>query len=291
MNQSTFSPHILEIQALECLLAIGQTASFSKAAERVHKTQSAVSQKIAKLEDLLKCKLIDRENKNRLTEQGELLYRYANKILALHQEAISHFLAPNIRGEIKFALPEDFATVFLAEILAEFKTSFPNVLVNVECDLTMNILKRFHKKQFDIVLVKSVDREDFPDEIELWEVPLVWVAKKQTAINLNQAIPLVLSPKPCIYRASALNALEDAGHRYKVTYSSPSFIGATAAVKADMGLTVLPQNMIPAGLEQIKHPALPRLANVHVSFLIKEGSPSSVHAFAEYLLSKLRRKN
>ena len=289
MPNSMFSPQILEIQSLECFLALVQTRSFSKAGEKVRKSQSAVSQQIAKLEGTLQCRLINREKKNSLTENGEILYSYSLKILKLHQEAITQLLNPELSGEIKFGLPEDFATVFLSGILTEFNIKYPNVLVNVECDLTLNLLKRFHKKQFDLVLVKGTSTADFPNEVEIWDEKLVWVSKENTNINIsNQSIPLVLSPKPCVYRGSALNSLNEKNLKHRIVYSSPSFVGSTAAVKADMGITVLPQNMIPEGLEEFKHKLLPDLKYTHISFLIKEGAPSSVQSFAEYILARLK---
>lgn len=278
----------LEIQALEAFVALVQTRKFSKASEKLHKTQSAISQQIARLEKILGSKLIDRKNKNSLTENGEILYEFAVQILALHKEAINKFLNPELKGEIKFGLPEDFATVFLEDILIEFNKRYPNLLVSVECDLTLNLLKRYHKKHFDLVLVKMDSKEDFPNEVEIWDEQLVWVSKKDTKINVNKgSIPLVLAPKPCVYRARALESLKTNGLKHQVIYSSPSFIGSTAAVKADMGITVMPKNMIPEGLEIYKHKLLPNLKNTHISLLIKKGAPSSAQAFAQYILDNL----
>ena len=185
MTNKVLSASNIEIQDLNTLIAISQSHSFSKAAEKLNKSQSAVSQQVAKLEQNLNCSLIDRDQQNKLTEQGETLLGYAYQITKIHQEAINHFMNPELSGEVKFGLPEDFATVFLSDILAELNSKYPNVHINVERDLTINLLKRFHKKEFDLVLVKTTSIDDFPseNEVDIWDEKLVWVAKENTGIN------------------------------------------------------------------------------------------------------------
>ncbi len=294
MRNPNLNPANIEIQDMQALVGIYHDRSFSKAADKLNKSQSALSQQIAKIENNLGAILVDRDNQNRLTEKGEALYNYSKQILKIHQEAINYFLNPELSGEIRFGLPEDFATLFLPEILMELNLKYPNVHVNVECDLTLNLLKRFHKKHFDLVLVKTTSLDDFPheNEVEIWDEKLVWVSKENTNISIcKDNIPLVLSPKPCVYRKRAIESLNEENLSYKLVYTSASFIGSCAAVKADMGITVLPQNMIPEGLQVFEHSLLPDLKNTHISFLLKSDAPSSVKWFANYVLKKLKRDN
>jgi DNA-binding transcriptional LysR family regulator len=92
----------------------------------------------------------------------------------------------------------------------------------------------------------------------MWREHVVWVGPPEMAANggftpyINQIgddpLPLVLSPSPCVYRARATDALDDMGLPWQVGYTSPSFSGVRAAVKAGLGLTVLPQKMVPDDL-------------------------------------------
>lgn len=293
MSKSVLKPSNIEIQDMLALIALSQSNSFSKAAEELNKSQSALSQQIAKLENSLGTILVNREQQNKLTEQGEVLLSYSNQIMKIHHEALNYFINPELKGEIKFGLPEDFATVFLSDILAELNLKYPNVHISVECDLTLNLLKRFHKNHFDLVLVKTTSIDDFPieNEMDVWDEKLVWVCKENSNIDINkvESIPLVLSPKPCVYRARTLDGLESQNLKYKIIYTSPSLIGACAAVKADMGISVLPQNMIPQGLKILEHDKLPDLKNTHISFLLKGDVPNSVRWFADYVISKLKK--
>mgnify|MGYP001164109814 CR=1 FL=1 len=102
MENSLFSSKVLDIHALECFFALAETKNFNKAGLLINKSQSAVSQQISKLENILGCTLINRDKRNSLTNNGEYLYGYAYKILKLHQEAVTHFSNPELSGEINF---------------------------------------------------------------------------------------------------------------------------------------------------------------------------------------------
>lgn len=283
----------LEISSLQCFVALAEYGSFTQAAAKINITQSAISQQIAKLEKQLKTSLFHRARSNTLTHAGEILLSYAKEILRLEQEAIDYFKEPELEGEIRFGLPEDFATVFLDKVLSDFSLSHPRISVSVECDLTLNLLNNFKKKQFDLVLVKLDNKSDFPNGVEVWREKLVWVAAHNYHKNINtltetaSSIPLVLSPKPCVYRARAIDALDKAGLNWKIVYSSPSFAGATAAVRAGMGITVLPLNMIPSNLDIYRDPKLPDLEDTHISLLCMQNAPKSVKSFADYVLKQL----
>ena len=291
----------LEISSLQCFVALAEYGSFTQAAAKINITQSAISQQIAKLEKQLKTQLFHRARSNSLTHAGEILLSYAKEILRLEQEAIDYFKEPELEGEIRFGLPEDFATVFLDKVLSDFSFSHPRISVSVECDLTLNLLNNFKKKHFDLVLVKLESKSDFPNGVEVWREKLVWVAAHNYNPSNNHApknientnketyssLPLVLSPQPCVYRARAIDALNKAGLNWKIVYSSPSFAGATAAVRAGMGITVLPLNMIPPNLDIYRDPKLPDLEDTHISLLCKDNAKKSVKSFADYVLKQL----
>ena len=276
----------LEIGNLKCFIAVAEEASFTKAANKINITQSALSQQILRLEKNLKVQLLNRNKNNALTDSGEQLLRYARQIVLLEQEALDYFLEPELEGELTFGLPEDFATLYLQDILSDFIFHHPRISVNVECDLTLNLLSNFKKNRFDLVLVKLDDLESFPDGVEVWSEKLVWVASKGFQ-KKDGAVPLVLSPKPCVYRSRAIKALATNNIKSKIVYSSPSYIGSTAAVKAGLGITVLPKNMIPDGLEEYRSGNLPKLEDTHIALLTKRTTSKAVKSFSDYVLAKL----
>ena len=270
-----------------CFIAVAETGSFTKAAERVGRSQSAVSQQVAKLEHLLGKELLVRGKTIELTREGQIFLRYARQIFALQREAIDRLREPELKGEVRFGLPEDFASVFLSDVLVEFGRIHPRVLLNIECDLTLNLFERFKRKEFDLVLVKMSRPEDFPNGHEVWSESLEWVGDPELA-ELDGPVPLVLSPEPCVYRARALHALTRAKRPWRLAFSSTSYAGTLAAVKAGLGITVLPGLMIPKGFPMLEPNALPSLTDTHISLLKHDADNAAVGAFEQFVLDRLK---
>lgn len=274
---------------LKCFIAVVETGSFTRAAQKVKRTQSAITQQMSSLEKSLGRKLFDRGKQLRLTKDGEIFLTYANKIFALHLEVLDRFKHPELEGEIRFGLPEDFASIFLSDVLTDFSRLHPRILLNVECDLTLNLFERFKKGLFDMVLVKMSRPEDFPNGVEVWSESLEWVGKMDYILSLdkNSPLPLVLSPDPCVYSRSSLQALENAGIKWRRAFISPSYAGIIAAVNAGMGITTLPKTMIPDTLQVIRDDFLPSLPDIHVSLLKQAYTNECQRSLEDFLLRKL----
>lgn len=281
----------MDIFSLECFVAVADTGSFTKAATKMKRTQSAMTQQISNLEKQLQTRLIERGKKLGLTQDGDVFLPYALRMLAIHHEIMDRFKHPELDGEVRVGVPEDFADRFLADVLADFSRTHPRIFLNVQCGLSLNLYEQFKNKMLDLVLVKMTSPEDFPFGVEIWTEPLVWVGKEGMIYKQNSAlpIPLVLAPEPCVYRSRAVAALEENGIRWRMVYSSPSYAGTIAAVRANMGLTVLPITMIPEKLIRIDD-FLPSLPDIHVS-LIRQNSKDSpaVNSLIEFLLRKLKQ--
>lgn len=282
----------MDIFSLECFIAVAECRNFSRAATRVNRTQSAVTQQIGNLEKKLGATLFHREKKVSLTKEGELLFPYALRIYGLHREILDRFKHPELDGEVRIGVPEDFATSFLADVLVDFSRIHPRVFLNVECDLTLNLLNRFKNGMLDLTVLKMSSPEEFSHGVEIWKEPLTWVSKKGAfqLVQENSPVPLVLSPDPCVYRSKAIKALELANIPWRIVYTSPSYAGIVAAVKANMGITVFPITMIPDHLEKAIEPFLPPLPEIHVSLLKKVKEPNSaIETLSQFLLKKLTR--
>lgn len=279
----------IDTVALQCFIACAETKSFTKAAERVSRTQSAVSQQVAKLENRLNKPLLIRGKVFSLTSDGEVFLSYARQIFALHREVVERFREPELEGEVRFGLPENFASIYLSEILADFSRIHPRILLNIECDLTLNLFQKFKKKKFDIVLVKMNRPEDFPNGVDVWSDPLKWVGD-ESLLCPKKPIPLILSPQPCVYRNAAINALETAGRSWRLVFSSTSYTSTLAAVKASMGITVMPRAMIPDHLQEIETNDLPRLSDTHVSLLKQKADNTAINTLENFVLKKLQHQ-
>lgn len=275
--------------SLQCFLTLAETGSFTKTAAQVGRTQSAISQKIAKLENMLGKPLYHRGKIFSLTKEGELFLSYAKQIYTLHRETLDQFKEPDLSGEVRFGLPEDFASVYLSDILINFTRIHPRVFLNVECDLTLNLLEKFKLGNFDLVLLKMSKPQDFPNGLNVCSEKLEWVGDANLIKQKNSnGIPLVLSPQPCVYRARAISALNQKKLKWRLVFSSQSYAGTVAATKAGLGITVLPRTMIPEGLKAIHSNKLPKLSDTHISLLKYRENNSAVISFEKFIFEKLK---
>lgn len=278
----------IDTMTLQFFLAVAETRNITRAANRVGRTQSAISQQMAKLESMIGKPLFVRGKDFHLTPEGEIFLGYARKLYALHRETIDRFKEPELHGEFRFGLPENFASVYLSEILVEFFRIHPRIFINIECDLTLNLYERFKRNELDMVLLKMNRPEEIPFGVDVYSEELEWVHQANLMIEENEPIPLILSPEPCVYRAKALKALESAQIKWRVVFSSPSFTSLIAAVNAGLGITVLPRTMIPAELEVMQDSTLPKLDDAHLCLLKHSIDNPAIQSFEKFVLAKLK---
>lgn len=270
----------LDSFVLKSFLAIADTRNITRAADKVGRTQAALSIQVRKLEETLGCSLFQRNGHTiKLTPQGETFLEYAKKIIQLESEVFSLLKEPDMEGEITLGTPEDFATYYLPSILSSFRENHPRVQLKVYCDLTLNLMEKFRRGDFDIILVKR-DPKRVQGGMQIWKEPLIWAAGID--YKYEDILSLVLSPEPCIYRARALEALTRAKIPWRISYTSQSFAGMMAAVKAGLGITILPSNMLSNGVYQVSFMGLPKVDDAEIalfkrSTLIKAGEVLTKH--------------
>jgi DNA-binding transcriptional LysR family regulator len=201
----------LDLDLLRCFVTIAETGSFTRAGERLGRTQSTVSLQVKRLEDQLGRSVFARTPRSlALTPEGERLLAPARQLLRLHDAALAELFEPDIKGRVRLGVPEDFATAHLPAVLATFAEAHPLVELEVTCDLTLNLLDKFHAGAFDLVLVKREPSAKL-EGVRVWREPLVWVARDHRAATGLRCVPLVVSPEPCVYRKRAIDALEAIG--------------------------------------------------------------------------------
>ncbi|MBM3197934.1 MAG: LysR family transcriptional regulator [Chlamydiae bacterium] len=279
----------MDTSLLKTFLLLAETNNFTLAAQKLYRSQSAISLQIARLESLLGKTLFTRDNRNvALTLEGEQLIGYAKQMLKLEKEMLNHFRQPLLKGEVTFGTPEDLATAYLPGILANFVKSYPGILLNVHCEFTMELLKGFDSQRYDLVLIKQDPRNPHSRSEEVWKEPLVWVCGKD-AVHSNwkkeESLPLILAPAPCVYRQRAIDSLNREGIRWRIVYTSPSLTGTVSAVKAGLGISVLPMDMVPKEFQIVRD--LPILKDAQIALLQQEHASESVKALADYVTSHI----
>jgi DNA-binding transcriptional LysR family regulator len=282
----------LDLDLLRSFVAVAETGAFTAAGARVLRSQSAVSLQIKRLEDLTGRRLIDRSPRHvALTAEGETLLTRAREILRMNDEAVASLDAPEVKGMVTLGAPEDFATAHLAEVLAEFARAFAKVDLRVTCDLTMNLMTRFREGQFDLVLVKREPdgtRRRTGAGIRVWREPLVWVAASRDVATRQGPLPLAVSPPPCVYRKRALDSLKAFQRPHRIAYECAALSGTLAAVRAGLGVTVLPRGLAGTDLTVIDDgEALPDLHDTEIAILHKNPLSAPAARLQAHMIRRL----
>ena len=235
---------MLDIDLLRSFVSVVDAGGFTRAGERVHRTQSTVSQQIKRLEDTFGRPLLHRNGKRvALTEEGERLLSYARRILALAQEAHQVVAQSAGEGVVRLGLPEDFAASRLAQVLARFARSRQGARLDVRCDLSVRLRDDLDRGELDLILFKRDAGER--GGIACWPERLSWIASRRRELDVRRdPVPLVVFPQGCLYRNRAIHALEAAGRAWYIAYTSPNFYGIQAAVSVGLGVSILPQAAI-----------------------------------------------
>ena len=228
---------------LRSFIAVVDCASFTRAAQRLHLTQSTVSQQIRRLEESLGCKLLDREQRRVLaTPEGEQLLAYARRILVLHEEARDVLFNQKSEGVLRLGVPEDFAAERLMPVLSQFGLEHPGVRLEVTSGLGPQLMGLYRHGGFDLLLVKQMGAGD--DCLASWPEPMCWVDSRSTPALGRDPLPLVTFPAGGLYRNEMLHHLETGGWHWRINYSSASLASVCAAVAAGLGISLLPRRVI-----------------------------------------------
>jgi DNA-binding transcriptional LysR family regulator len=277
----------LDVPLLQSFLDLAETGSFTATAARVHRTQSAVSAQMRRLESMLGVRLFERTTRRvTLTADGERLVPHAQAVVEAAAALAARFQHSDVAGDVRVGCPEDVAGADLPGILADFAAAHPRVRLHVRCDLTLHLVEQFETGAFDLILIKQDPERVMPGARVLRHEPLAWVGREALVRALPAGLlPLVLAPAPCVYRARALEALGAAGHAADVVYASPSEAGQIAAVRAGLGVTVLPRRRVPSDLTVA--PDWPPLREAAICLLATPRRTGATEAFARYAEARL----
>lgn len=280
-------PVTLDLDLLRAFAAVADAKSFSRASERLLRNQSTVSLQIKRLEDAVGHRLLNRTPRSvRLTAEGETMLSHAHQMLELNDRAVARLNEPSMVGTVRFGTPEDFATHHLPNVLARFAEAYPAVSLEVTCDLTLNLLEKFRKQAFDVILIK---REPVIEKrgVRVWREPLIWIVGPREVPAAPEPIPLVVSPEPCVYRKRATAALGRAGRTWRIAYTCTSLAGSLAAVRAGLGVSVLPKDMVPDGLRIVDGGPLPPLHDTEIALLARPGLSRPAERLKDHIIRSL----
>lgn len=255
---------------LRAFVAVKETGGFTRAAQRLHLTQSAVSHQIRRLEEQVGRPLLHRTTRRlTVTEDGEDFLRYAQQILDTLDEMIRRFQPSPISGVVRFGAPDNFMGDRLPPLLSQFARAFPATRMEVSVSMHLDLRAMIRAGELDLAVVMSP-----PDCVEgtrLRRSQLVWVAAETFEPPPGASLPMAFSPKPCVNREVAGAALDAAPFEWHVVFTSVSPHGIRAAVLAGLAVTVLAREDVEPGMKIVDgRYGLPPLPSVDFSLIWSE---------------------
>lgn len=278
----------LDLDQLHTFITIADTGSFTRAADEVHRTQSAVSMQMRRLEERLGKALFEKEGRtNRLTEEGERLLTYARRLLRLNRETLAAFDDASLEGHIRIGTPDDYADRFLPEIMARFARSNPRVELSVICEPTVNLIDHIKRGHLDIALVTH-DSDKGAAEVVRRE-PLLWVTSANHSIHMEDVLPIAVGRATCMWRRTACDMLDQMGRDYRILFTSWSATVIIAAVLSGQAVSILPECALRPGMRILgESDGFGALPDVRIGIVRGHSSqPELVDALARHICDSL----
>lgn len=237
----------LDMDVLRSFVTGTELGSYAKAADRLGRSQSAISLQLKKLEEQVGETLLRKEGRGlALTAPGEIMLSYAKRLLELNDEAVAATRGVAVEGWVRLGLVQDFAESWLPLLLGRFSRAHPQIKVDVLVDRGVNLAAAVDKGDLDIALCWG----DYPTphRRKLAEVPLRWIGTTHFSLKANEPVPLIAFRQPCTFRHRAIEALDAAGRPWRIAFTSLSLAGLYAAIEAGLGVTPRTAEGIPSRL-------------------------------------------
>ncbi len=284
----------LDLGALRSFVTIAEVGSMTRAANHLHKTQSAISMQIKRLEDVLDITLFERNAKGMApTSSGDQLLRYANQILSLNDEAWNKMTSPEYEGKITLGVPVDIITPYIPKVLCAFNRSFPRVRVNLKSSRTLELLEEFQQGLHDIVLTTEVHPGENGKVLSKQRV--VWTGAINGEAWRQRPLPISIS-KNCFFRTQVTEQLDNKGIAWQNIIDTDDDLAGLAMVSADLAVTAelehaasqssgpTPEREIVNHEDQL--PVLPE--HSIVMYCAKGSNQDLIGKLAEYLTDEFR---
>lgn len=281
-------PALIDVDLFKTFLAIAETGSFTRAAEEVHKTQSAVSMQMKKLEARVGRPLFERGARAvRLTPDGQRMLDYAQRIVRLNEETLAAFTEPELQGMVRLGMPDDYADRLLPRVLSAFARTHPHVELVVNCLSSEALTAHVAEGRLDLAIITS---DVGPaDQLVVRHEPLHWVASPEHCVHLSDPVPLAVGPACCAWRAAAMRALDAVRRPYRIAYTSSAAVALTSAVMAGLAVSVLPESAIRPELRILTgRDGFPALPPCRISLIRARHATSPIHeALASHIVSRI----
>lgn len=283
MSEPTLDPSLLQ-----AFVAVSDQRSFTSAARRLNRTQSAVSSQIRRLEEQLGLRLFERTTTRvELSPAGEKFLGYAQRILALNQSAIQHLRKHETSGAVRLGVMDDYGTIILPALLKSFSASYPLVEIQMETGLTSSMLDRIGS-HYDLVIAMHPAGETLGHL--LCQERALWAGSPLFEFDRADPLPVALYPPGCLFRRWAKEALRRAGRPWRLAYVSHSLSAVEAIAAQGLAITVVKEGTMPSSLSPLgQAEGLPELPSAEIRLHTAEDLSPASRLLADHLMEFWKR--
>lgn len=285
----------LDLEALRSFVAVARAGSLAAAAGQRHRTVSALSMQIKRLEGQLDTRLLVRGPRGVTpTAAGEALLGEARELLRQHDGLVARISGRGLSGRVRFGMPEDYASRIVGRLLPDFLARHPDVLLEAVTATSGDLARRLERGELSLIV--ALDR---PHRLAggetLWRSTPVWAGARELGLLPDQPLPLALHPVDCPYRQLGVEALESIGRPWHAVFTSTSIHAVETAVEAGLAVSILERDRLTPGMRELGAaeglPPLPGCAaQLYYGRQIAAASWPAVEALGELLRQRLGRR-
>ncbi|KID58141.1 LysR family transcriptional regulator [Pseudoalteromonas luteoviolacea] len=260
----------MDIEALKSFLAFVETGSFSRTATQMHKTQSAISMQMKKLQQDVGQTLFIKEGRNlHLTAEGIALAGYAKKIIQLQQSALTNLRSATPKKLLHLGCPDDYAESVLPVLIQLLHQHIEHLELHVTCASSPNLLSQLDRGLIDMAIItRSADSEQ---GYLLCQDKGVWVGAESTQLLEQANLPLAVFQKECRFHQAATEGLMKQNRAFHVIACSGSASTLRGLVKHDLAISAM-ANLSRNALPILLDPRLPLLPNIEIALVKHSGT-------------------
>lgn len=279
----------LSLDNLRTLVSVIELDGYAKAGERLGRSQPAISLQIKKLEEQLGKRLFNKVGqRQRVNQDGTMLYQYAKQLLTINDDVFRQFEQVSLKGRLRLGIPSEFASTLLPGIIGEFSSLYPDVTLEVTSSLSRHLLSEDYRSEFDLILALVNPDQETRGELVLKD-KLVWVGDKMM-LKIDASVPLVMAPTGCIYRSRVIKMLKQQTTAWRITYTNADLYGLIAAIKQGLGVTALASTSVPKELDVVRHKHLPKLGNVKICLFNQDTQhPQVSRTLSDFIKARLAK--
>lgn len=282
------SAPVLDPDLLQAFVAVAEHRSFTRAASALNRTQSAISMQVKRLEERLQAELFHRSTSSvDLSAAGEGLLGYARRILSLNAEAVGRVRAHGTDGRVRLGVMDDYGTLIVPPLLKDFVANYPLIHVEMETGLTSSMTDRLGEA-YDLVI--AMHPEGRGDGELLRTEQAVWAASASHRVEQLDPLPVALYPQGCLFRAWAMQALDEANRPWRLAFVSHSLSAVEAIAAQGLAVTVVKSGTFPPTLRRLTaREGMPRLPRAEIRLHRAQNLSHAASLLADHLVVALRQ--